>query len=103
MLKEFQTTEYRPEAMNNYLCNDHANQHNNRRRLSFEESPFEGPPKFQVRAYIGGEIPTYTISGASGNPTLTLARSKTYIFDISTNGHPFMIQFAGGLEYTMEL
>ena len=97
MLREYVSSEFRSEYKENVLYNSHGK---NRRRLSLEESPFEGPPKFQVRAYIGGDTSSYTISGASGNPTLTLLRSKTYIFDIATNGHPFMIQYADGTAYT---
>eukprot|EP00944_MAST-04C_sp_MAST-4C-sp1_P013029 g13029.t1 len=80
-----------------FLCNWRDEGHDG--KLSLEESPFEGPPKFQVRAYIGGDKSAYTISGAFGNPTLTLRRSKTYIFDVATNGHPFMIQYANGAAF----
>jgi predicted outer membrane repeat protein len=64
-----------------------------RRLLSLEESPYIGMPKFFVRVNTRELIPSYTISGAAANPTLTLERGQSYIFEVLTHAHPFMIQY----------
>jgi len=47
--------------------------------------------EFNVTSPFGG---TYTIDGASGNPTITLLRGFTYTFNIAAAGHPFWIKTA---------
>ena len=73
------------------------NAHMRGRKLSLEESPYIGMPKFFVSINTRELSPTYTISGAAGNPTLTLERGKTYVFEVLTHGHPFMIQYTNEL------
>jgi len=39
---------------------------------------------------------SYSIDGASGNPTLTLLRGHTYVFTVNAQGHPFWFQTTSG-------
>jgi hypothetical protein len=59
--------------------------------LDPESSP-EEPAEFVV---TNSGASAYTIDGES-NPTLTLVRGRTYVFDINASGHPFWIQTVSG-------
>jgi hypothetical protein len=39
---------------------------------------------------------SYTIDGATANPTLTVVRGFTYFFTVNASGHPFWLQTTPG-------
>jgi hypothetical protein len=52
----------------------------------------EEPTQFSVTNSGSG---AYIIDGQS-NPTLTLVRGQTYVFDVNASGHPFWVQTSSG-------
>jgi hypothetical protein len=45
---------------------------------------------------VNDGVGSYTIDGATGNPTLTLVRGFTYFFTVNASGHPFWFQTTSG-------
>jgi hypothetical protein len=59
-----------------------------------------GSNPYQTFTVVNNGASAYIING-SDNPTLTLERGRTYVFDINASGHPFYIMTGSGA-YTVD-